>query len=114
VKAVLGAGEEQATSRGGQRLVGQVRGVLVERVIVSTPLDPFLSITALADYSGLSVRKLREHLSDPSRPLPSYRVGGKIVVRRSEFDAWISAYRQTGRGDVARIVSDVLHDLGGG
>lgn len=95
----------------GQVKAGQVRGVLAERVIVSTPLDPFLSVRALAGYCGLSVRKLREHLADPSHPLPCYRVGGKIVVRRSEFDTWMAAYRTTGRVDVDAIVADVMRGL---
>ncbi len=88
--------------------VAQVRGVLAERVIVSTPLDPFFPLRALAAYSGISIRKLRDYLEDVGHPLPCYRVGGKVLVRRSEFDTWISAYRQQGRADVARIVEEVL------
>ena len=90
---------------------GQVRGVLAERVLVSTLLDPFLPLKALASYSGLSVRKLRDFIEDLAHPLPCYRVGGKILVRRSEFDAWITSYRQVGRLDVDRVVSEVLADL---
>ncbi len=93
-------------------VVGQVRGVLAERVIISTALDPFLSLRALAGYSGISVRKLHEYLADPINPLPHYRVGGKILVRRSEFDAWIVRYRQCGRADVDSIVVSVISDLG--
>ena len=89
----------------------QVRGVLAERVIVSTPLDPFLSLKALASYSGLSIRKLRDLLDDPLRPLPYYRIGGKILVRRSEFDAWMAAYRHQGQPCVDQIVSSVLKGL---
>ena len=59
----------------------------------TTEFDPFLPLRALAAYSGLSVRKLRNHLDDAGHPLPCYRVGGKILVRRSEFDAWMAAYR---------------------
>jgi excisionase family DNA binding protein len=91
--------------------VAQVRGVLAERVVVSTPLDPFLDLRALAMYSSLSVRKLRDLLEDPERPLPCYRVGGKILVRRSEFDGWMAAYRHYGRRDVNAIVNDVLRTL---
>lgn len=65
----------------GEQRVGQVRGVLAERVIVSTPLDPFFPLKALASYSGMSQRKLRQHLEDPLHPLPCYRVGGKLLVR---------------------------------
>jgi hypothetical protein len=34
-----------------------------------------------------------------------------VVVRRSEFDAWIAQYRQVGRPDVDRLVAEVLSDL---
>ena len=93
--------------------VGQVRGILADRVIVSMTLDPFLSLRALASYACVSVRKLREHLDDPTHPLPHYRIGGKIVVRRSEFDAWMAAYRQVGQADVGGIVDSVMRDLRG-
>jgi hypothetical protein len=82
--------------------VGLVRGVVAERVVVSIPLDPFLSLRALAGYSGLSVRTLRAYLDlPPHAALPCYRVGGKILVRRSAFDAWIEQYRTRGRPGVA-------------
>ena len=70
--------------------VAQARGVVAERVVVSSPLDPFLSLKALADYAGLSVRTLRTYLDLlPDQALPCYRIGGKILVRRSAFDAWM-------------------------
>jgi hypothetical protein len=89
----------------------QVRAVLAERVIVSMPLDPFLSLKALASYSGLSVRRLRDLLADPAHPLPHYRIGGKILVRRGDYDGWAAYYRQTGSPDVAAVVNEVLSDL---
>jgi hypothetical protein len=91
--------------------VGQVRGIVADRVVVSTALDPFLSLRALASYACVSVRKLREHLDDAIHPLPHYRIGGKIVVRRSEFDAWMTAYRRVGHADVGGIVDSVMRDL---
>ena len=80
---------------------------------MSTAVDPFRSLRTLASYSGVSVRKLRECLRDPAHPLPHYRVGGKIVVRRSEFDAWMAAYRRVGQADVEGIVNSVMRDLRG-
>jgi hypothetical protein len=85
--------------------------MLVERMIVGTTPDPFLPLKALAMYSGLSVRKLRQCLEDPAHPMPCYRVGGKILVRRSEFDTWIGAYRQCGRAKVERIIDEALNGL---
>jgi excisionase family DNA binding protein len=88
--------------------VGQVRGVLAERVVLSSALDPFLGLRALAAYSGLSVRTLRTLLT---RDLPHYRIGTKVLVRRSDFDAWMARYRRVGRPDVAGLVDEVLRDL---
>jgi Helix-turn-helix domain len=77
-----------------------------------TPLDPYLGIKALAAYSGCSVRWLRDQLTAGLHPLPCYRLpGGKILVRRSEFDAWLARYRHVGSPNVARVVDDVLAGL---
>jgi hypothetical protein len=89
----------------------QVRGILPEKIVLSTTLDPYLPLKALAAYSGMSVRLLRSALTDPAYPLPHYRYGTKILVQRSEFDDWISRYRRTHGEDVARIVNDVLQAL---
>jgi excisionase family DNA binding protein len=108
--AVVNAEHEQSKNMPG-RSDAHVRGVLAERVIVSTTLDPFLSLKALAAYSGLSVRKLRDCIDEPTHSLPCYRIGGKILIRRSEFDAWITVYRRTGREDLDRVVGEALRDL---
>jgi hypothetical protein len=87
------------------------REVVATRVVLDASLDPFLSLKALATYSGLSVRKLRDLLAGPAHPLPHYRIGGKIVVRRGDYDAWAVRYRQVGAADVDRIVGDVLQSI---
>ena len=88
--------------------LAQVRGVLAERVVLSSELDPFLSLRALASYSGLGVRTLRAHLTDPRRPLPCYRVGAKILVRRSEFDTWMRHHRHVGSAGVDQLMAEML------
>jgi hypothetical protein len=107
-------GDEEILGRAADhpRRAAQVRGVLAEQVLIATPLDPFLSLRALATYSGLSTRKLRDHLQDSAHALPCYRIGGKILVRRSEYDAWASRYRQVGELNVERVVAGALRDLG--
>lgn len=76
-----------------------------------TVADAYLPLKALSAYAGLGVRTLRGYLAHPSRPLPHYRVGGKVLVRRSEFDTWIGAFRATEQGHVDAIVADVLGSL---
>jgi hypothetical protein len=87
------------------------RLAVVEAVALTTPADPYFSLRGLAAYSGCSVRWLRDRLADPHHPLPHYRPVGKVLVRRSEFDAWLAQYRRVGSPDVDRVVGDVLAGL---
>jgi hypothetical protein len=83
----------------------QARGPIVERVVVSTTLDPLLSLKALAAYSSIAPRTLRQYLElAPEDALPCYRLPGKILVRRSEFDGWIARYRSRGRPSLVRAI----------
>lgn len=93
---------------------GRPRLVAVDEAAITTPLDPYLSLRALAVYSGCSVRWLRDRVADAHHPLPCYRLpGGKILVRRSEFDGWIRSFKQDGRPNVREVVEEVLDDLRG-
>jgi len=74
--------------------------------------DAYLPLRALAAYSGLSVRTLRNYLAHPASTMPHYRIGGKILVRRSEFDAWAARFRVKTRAGVDETVRGVLEDLG--
>ena len=60
--------------------------------------DRWLGIAQLVAYSGLSARTVRRHLADPVRPIPHYRVGGRILIRRSEFDEWVIAVGSSPHG----------------
>lgn len=73
--------------------------------------DGYLPLKALAAYSGLSVRTLRTYMGHPSRPLPHYRVGGKVLVKRSEFDDWMATFRGQASSSVDVLVDDVLRGL---
>jgi hypothetical protein len=89
--------------------------IVSERVILTTELDPFLPLRALATYAGLSARTLRQYLDlPPDQALSCYRVGGKILVRRSHFDAWIAQYETRGRPALARALREFGLDTGGG
>jgi hypothetical protein len=72
------------------------------------PLDPYMSLRGLSGYCGLSVRKLRQLLElPPAEALPCYRVGGKILVRRSVFDAWIAQYASRGRPSLVKAMKEL-------
>jgi excisionase family DNA binding protein len=70
--------------------------------------DPYLTLGALASYSGLSRRTLQRHLADPTDPIPHFKPGGKILVRQSEFDRWMERHRASAAAEVAEVVNTVL------
>ena len=75
------------------------------------PADTYLPLKQLAVYAGLSVRTLRDYLSNPIDPLPHYRIGGKILVRRSEYDVWVQRFRRTSVGTLDSIVDDLVRGI---
>jgi hypothetical protein len=78
-----------------------------DNMATRTDLDLYMSLRDLSAYSGMSKRKLREALRDPVHPLPHFCPGGgKVLVRRSDFDQWIARFRQEGL-DVDVLVSEI-------
>jgi hypothetical protein len=88
--------------------IGQDRPRLavVEHIVLTTPADPYLSLRALEEYSGLSRRTLRKFLerNPPAQALPCYRLEGKSLVKRSDFDAYMAQYRAQGRPALVRTL----------
>ena len=98
---------------------------VIEAVTVHQDLDPYLSLDALASgwkvrrdrrtkrtaltfvtgYAGLSRRTLQDLINDTYDPLPSYRVGGKLLVRRSEFDRWMARRKNHKPQSAARLAA---------
>ncbi len=74
--------------------------------------DRYLDLCALSAYSSLSVRTLREYLSDANDPLPAFCIRRKILVRKSEFDRWVSRYRINTK-DLSRFVDELAATFSG-
>jgi hypothetical protein len=71
--------------------------------------DQYLPLAQLVVYSGMSRHTLRRFITaSADAALPCYRPGGKIMVKRSEFDAWMGRHRAV--GDVA--VNQLLSEMG--
>jgi hypothetical protein len=72
----------------------------------------YFDLQALAAYSSCSVRWLRNRLVDHHQPLPHYRVDGKILVKREEFDRWMTTHRtMQPANDVAALVESVVSQI---
>jgi excisionase family DNA binding protein len=70
----------------------------------------WLDLKALQAYACVSERTLREWIHRPVDPLPAVRVGTKILIRRSSFDAWLEAH-QVRQIDVDIILDEMIASI---
>ncbi len=73
----------------------------------------WLGLRHLAEYSDTSERTLRMWIHSPVEPLPAVRIGGKILVRRADFDAWLQRHKiePLATDDVDAIVREVVEGV---
>ena len=71
--------------------------------------DQYFDLRGLEAYSALKVPTLRDHIR--SDALPCFKVKGKILVKRSEFDNWLEGYRLNKKQDLNTVVDEVLSSL---
>jgi hypothetical protein len=78
---------------------------VVEAVSITTDLDVYFSLKGLVGYASLSRRTLGDLINDPRDPIPSFRVGGKVLVKKSAFDMWLSRRRNRKPLAAARLAA---------
>lgn len=71
--------------------------------------DQFFDLRGLSVYSALAVPTLRSYIN--TGQLPCFKLKGKILVKRSEFDGWIEGYRLNKKQDLDTIVDGVIESL---
>lgn len=76
----------------------------------SPKIEPeYFDLKGLARYSSLSVGTLRAILSRPGGP-PHFRPGGKVLIRRSDWDHWLEQFK-TAPVDLDALVAEVMSGL---
>jgi excisionase family DNA binding protein len=73
--------------------------------------DQYFDLRGLSVYSALGVGTLRNYLK--SGGLPFFKLRGKILIKRSEFDAWLEGYRVNRKQDLNNVVDEILTSLKG-
>ena len=71
----------------------------------------WMDLKTLERYACTSERTLREWIHLPIGSLPASQVnGGKLMVKRSEFDRWLEAhrYQPVNSIDADRIAEDII------
>ena len=73
----------------------------------------WFSVRQLTAYAAVSERTVRDWLHRTTDALPAVRVDGKILVKRSQFDAWLERHRIRPEEpvDVDSIVNSLLRDV---
>jgi len=96
----------EARKRGGTY---QNRGVNVTKKFSIEPA--YFDLKGLHVYSGgaISVRKLRALLKQADG-LPHFRVGRKILVAKTDFDAWVQRFRREPI-NLDALVDEILSDF---
>jgi excisionase family DNA binding protein len=76
----------------------------------------WLGLRQVAQYASLSDRILRTWIHAPVDPLPAVRVGGKILIKKSDLDLWLERRRvkPLEAVDLDGIVKNVLQGLANG
>jgi hypothetical protein len=73
--------------------------------------DQYFDLRGLEAYSALKIPTLRDHIK--SGDLPCFKVKGKILIKRSEFDSWLEGYRVNKKQDLDNIIHEVMGSLKG-
>lgn len=76
----------------------------------------WLGLKELSFYADLSQRTLRSWIYSPVDPLPAVKVCGKVLVRRSDFDAYLQRHRikRLSEINLDAIVDDVVKGVRNG
>jgi len=82
----------------------------VQEVILYVQSDRYMNLAQTLEYLPLSERNIRNRLSG----IPHYRVGKKLLFKRSELDLWMENHRENGGElDLKRTAEEVLEKIRG-
>jgi excisionase family DNA binding protein len=79
--------------------------VNVQEIIAYLQSDRYMSKAEAAGYLGLSISNVEKKLES----IPHFRVGTKILFKKSELDKWMERHREaTQNMDLDRIADEAI------
>ena len=92
-------------------LEAQLEGavVSVQEILAYVDRDRYLDKREAAAYTSLSTRTLEGRLDE----IPHFRVGKKILFKKSELDHWVEQYREGSNQELDQIVDGAMESLKG-
>ncbi len=81
--------------------------VSVKEILGYIAQDRYMDKREAAEYTSLSTRNLEGRLGE----IPHFRVGKKILFKKSELDHWMESHREGGSHDLDKIADDAVKTL---
>jgi len=89
--------------------LGEQTVISVQEVLLYFSQDRYLDKREAVAYLCLSTRNLEARLPE----IPHFRVGKKILFKKSELDRWMETYREGGSRNLDRIADEAIESLKG-
>ena len=72
--------------------------------------DQYFDLKGLNIYSSMGISTLRDYIR--SGDLPHFKLKGKILIKRSEFDKWLENFRTAhAKQNLNELVDEILTDF---
>ncbi len=87
----------------------ELKGTVVsaQEILAHVDRDRYLDKRQAAEYTSLSIRNLESRLGE----IPHFRIGKKVVFKKSELDHWIEEYREGRSHNLDRIADEAIESL---
>jgi len=83
--------------------------ITVREVLGYLDQDRYLNRAQASEYLGISKRNIRARAR--LKTIPHYRVGGKLLFKKSELDEWMSEFREDGNEELDELVNETVADV---
>ena len=71
--------------------------------------DKYFDLKGLSTYSSLGLSTLRDYIR--KHGLPCFKVRGKVLVQKSQFDEWLQGFQMRRNVDLNALVNDVVRSI---
>ena len=89
--------------------LGEHTVVSVQEILAYVDRDRYMDKREAAAYTSLSLRNLEARLPE----IPHFRVGKKLLFKKSELDRWLEQVREGGAQNLERIADEALESIRG-
>ncbi len=73
--------------------------------------DQYFDLRGLSLYASVKIPSLRDYIQ--YKGLPCFKVKGKILIKKSEFDRWLEGFRMNKTQEVDDLVDEILAGVKG-